>query len=264
MGLKKEIPVDPRNLLTSFNEGEDIYFDEPTHVYTHAKTGKVFKSATTWLKGYEDQFDSDRISASCSKKWGIPQEDILGMWESNGNAASGFGTAIHAVMEHYFTYKTVGKAVQISAGKEKNAALPNHPFLQQLIFDLEKVRVDGDAVQEALVSSSKLGICGLIDDLFIVDRKKKICRIRDYKITFDILVEKTDLKAPFGYLGGAKLGKNFVQLSFYGYLMSLSGWTIEGVDIYNWDGEWSVHTLEGPKLMKTMLLVGSELSKKKR
>jgi len=248
---------DHRKELLSFNEKNTlIYFDVEKHEYTF--NGKVLTSATSFIKNYEDQFDNGRISASCSKNWNIDQEDILNLWESNGNAAALFGTAIHAVMEHFFTYKKLGAKIQEVAGKDKNAAMPNHPFLQQLIAGLEEVRLDGDAVQEACVSSVKNGICGLVDDLFIVDRKKKICRIRDYKITFDILVDKKELKAPFAYLGSNKLAKNFLQLSFYGYLMSLSGWTIQGLDIYNWDGTWSKHTLEGPALMKTMVLIASK------
>lgn len=256
MGLHKEQPEDPRKVLTSFNEGKEIFFDVEKHEYTYKK--KVLQSATVFIKDYEEQFDAARVSERCAEKWGIDQDQILNLWESNGNAASGFGTAIHAVFEHYFTYKKIGEEVQNAAGKEHNAALPNHPFLRQLIWDLEKIRVDGDCHQEALVSCVKKGLCGLVDDLYIVDRKKKICRIRDYKITFDIEVEKNDLKDPFGYLGGSKLSKNFLQLSFYGYLMQLSGWTIEGIDIFNWDGEWHVHTLEGQKLMRTMVLIGSK------
>ena len=260
MGLKKEEPIDHRTKLTSFNEGIEVMFDVGEHTYHYGN--KQFKSATTWIKKFESAFNSEQISAMCSKKWDIEQDEILTLWDSNGNAAAGFGTAIHAVLEHYFTHKKLGKQIQDIAGKPKNAAMPNHPFLQELIKGLEKVRVDGDAHQEAFISSKKYGVCGLVDDLFIVDRKKKICRIRDYKITYDILTDKTDLADPFSYLGGSKLSKNYLQLCFYGYLMMMSGWKIEGIDIYNWDGSWHIYTLEGPVLMKTLLLVGSELERK--
>lgn len=245
--------------LTSFNEDIEILFDEEKHKYLHGK--KRLKSATGFVKDYESSFDKERISGICSDNWGIPQKDILAMWDSNGNAAAMFGTSIHAVMEHYYTYKEIGAEIQEVAQKEKNAAMPNHPFLQILIAELDEIRVDGETEQEALISAHKKGVCGLVDDLLIVDRKKKICRIRDYKITFDLLVDKTKLKEPFGYLGSSKLSKNFLQLSFYGCMMLLSDWTVEGVDIYNWDGSWSKHTLEGPELMKTMLLIGSKLDK---
>ena len=256
MGLKKEPIVVPGKLLTSFNERVVINFDDIEHIYTY--NGKQLKSATVFVKDYEEQFNNERVSATCSKKWGIGQEDIQALWESNGKAASMFGTAMHAVMEHYFTYKQLGEEIQFAADKENNAALPNHPFLQQLIAGIEEIREDGECHQEALVSCVKKGICGLIDDLFIVNSKKKICRIRDYKFTYDILVQKKELKAPFAYLGSDKLAKYYLQLCFYGYLMQLSGWTVQGIDIYNWDGEWHKHTLEGEKLMRTMVLIASK------
>lgn len=260
MGLHKEEPEeieDPRKQLVSFNEKDTvILFDVAKHEYTY--NGKVLKSATSFIKDFEEQFDAERMSASCAGKWGVGQEELLAMWNSNGEVAAGFGTAVHAVMEHFFTYKKLGATVQTAAGKDKNAAMPNHPFLQSLINSLELVRLDGEAYQEACISCVKKGICGLVDDLFIVDRKKKICRIRDYKITFNILVDKKEMKAPFAYLGKNKLAKNFLQLSFYGYLMTLSGWTVEGIDIFNWTGEWKKYTLEGKDLTKTMVLIGSK------
>lgn len=259
MGLHKEQPEDPRKLLTSFNEGKKIYFDEAKHEYTY--NGKKLKSATTFVKDFEDQFDASKMGPRCANKWGVDEDVLIDMWDSNGAAASLFGTAMHAVMEHYFTYKNFGAEVEEAANKPNNAAMPNHPFLQKVINELEEIRVHGESYQEALVSSVKHGICGLVDDLFIVDRKKKICRIRDYKFTYDILVDKKELDEPFGYLGSNKLAKYYLQLCFYGFLMSLNGWTIEGIDIYNWDGEWHMHTLEGPDLMHTMVLISSHYVK---
>lgn len=260
MGLHKEVDdevVDPRIELVSFNEKKTvILFDPIEHVYEYK--GKILKSASTFIKEYEEEFDSERISLSSSRKWGVDQEKLLSMWASNGDCASGFGTAIHAVLEHYYRYKNFGAKIQQMSGKDKNAAMPNHPFLQGLIASLDKVRTDGQTLQEACISCVKKGICGQVDDLLIVDEKKKICRIRDYKITFDILVDKKEMKAPFAFLGSNKLAKNFLQLSFYGYLMQLSGWTVEGIDIFNWNGEWTKYSFEGKDLMKCMVLVGSK------
>ena len=106
-------------------------------------------------------------------------------------------------------------------------------------------------------------ICGLIDNLLIVDSKKKICRVTDYKITSDILVhsQSNKLSAPFDYLGDTKLAKYIVQLGFYSYLLQSSGWKVQGIDILNWDGAWTVHSLDGEKLMKVILLIGTEISK---
>lgn len=259
MGLHKEEPEvaeDPRLVLKSFNEGIEIFFDVEKHEYTYKD--KVLTSASPFVKKYEEQFDDERISASCSRKWGVDQEDILNLWGSNGEVASGFGTAIHAVLEHYYKNKKLGARIQEVSGKEKNAALPNHPFLQSLIFELDHIRQDGDALQEVCISCHKKGLAGQIDDLLILDRKKKICRIRDYKITFDILNDNKELKAPFGFLGSNKLAKNFLQLSFYAFLLEISGWTVEGIDIFNWCDGWHKYSLEGKDFKKAVVLVASK------
>lgn len=259
MGLHAPEPVDPRVTLTSFNESVEIKFDVEAHTYTYNE--QRLKSATAFVRDYEEPFDGAKISASCASKWSVDQDEILNLWESNGRVASGFGTAIHAVLEHYYQHKALGKKIQDASGKEHNAALPNHPFLQQLIFSLDQVRPDGEAHQEALVSCVQKGLCGLVDDLLVVDQKKKICRIRDYKITFDILVDKKELKAPFGYLGSNKLAKNFLQLSFYAYLMELSGWKVEGIDIFNWNGDWKRHSLTGILLRRTIVEIAGKYAK---
>lgn len=246
-------------LLKSFTENINIEFHDDTHTYFYK--GKQLFSASTFVKDFEESFDKEGMSSLSSQRWEIDQDDILALWDSNGKAASGFGTAIHAVLEHYYKHKKLGAQIQKVAGKDKNAAMPNHPFLQSLINELDTIRLDGESYQEVCVSAHKKGICGQIDDLLIVDKKKKICRIRDYKITYDISVEKKPLKAPFAFLGGSKLSKNFLQLSFYGYLMQNAGWTVEGIDIFNWDGSWHKHTLEGKTLMKTMVLVGTHYLK---
>lgn len=242
-------------ILTSFNENIDILFDPIEHTYHHDR--EKLSSATGFVKDYEEQFDAFKMSAVCADKWQVDRDALAEMWESNGNSAAGFGTAIHAVLEHYFKHHATGQAVQEATGKEYNAALPNHPFLRQLIWSLEAIRIDGNTRQEALISAIKYGKCGLVDDLLILDEKKKTCRIRDYKITFDILEDKKPLGAPFAYLGSSKLSKNFLQLSFYGWMLSLSGWKVQGLDIYNWDGQWHHHKCEGVKLNKTMALIGS-------
>lgn len=245
-------------ILDSFNEKKvQVLFDEVPHTYIY--NNAVLTSATGIVEKYGDTFDLERVSFMSSQKWNESQDDILALWDSNGQAAAGFGTAIHKVIEHYFTYKTIGARIQKVSGKKHNAAIPNHPFLQKLLYELEAIRQDGNTRQEVFISSVKNGICGLVDDLLILDPKKKICRIRDYKITADILVDKSKLAAPFSYLGANKLSKNFLQLCIYACMLQLSGWKIDGIDIFNWNGEWKKYTMDSKDMGKTILLVASEL-----
>ena len=247
--------------LKSFNEKIEVDFDEASHVYTYK--GKQFLSASTFVHKYQREFDKERISKTFSEDCGVPQEDILQMWGDNGNSASGFGTSVHLVLENYFKNEATGAIVQQAKGKKHNAALPNHPVLRDIITSLIKILPEGDTEQEALISLKDESVCGLVDNLLIIDSKKKICRVRDYKITYDALVESSfnKMDAPFSYLGTTKLAKYYVQLAFYSYMLDAKGWKVMGIDILNYDGSWSIHSLEREELMKLVLLVASEVNK---
>jgi hypothetical protein len=231
-----------------------IYFDPVKHIYTHKD--ERLKSATGFVEKYHQEFDATAQSRRSATKWEEDADEVLAMWESSGDIAAGFGTALHAVFEHYFTYKKLGARIQEKAGKAKNAAMPNHPFLQELIADLETIRLDGDTRQEVCLSKVSAGVCGLVDDLLIVDAKKKICRIRDYKITADILTSQVKFFEPFTFLESNKLHKNYLQLSFYAYLMESAGWKVEGIDVFNWNGKWAKYSLERKDMIKIMMTIG--------
>ncbi len=245
--------------LRSVNEKIKVEFNVEEHTYHYE--GKQFFSASTFAAKYGgDDFDAERIAMAYSQKHDVDMDDVLDMWDSNGTIAAGYGTSIHAVMEHYYKYKEIGAKLQEATGSEFNKAMPNHPDLRNLIIGVEEVREDCESIQEAFVTLAAKQKCGQIDDLLIVDKKKKICKIVDYKITVDILKENKKLAAPFAYLGGSKLSKNFLQMAFYAYLMQASGWKVQSCDILNWNGhEWTKYTLDGPKLMKTMLLIANEI-----
>ncbi len=234
--------------MKSFNEEVDITFNEDKHTYTYKR--KRLTSATAIVSKYHNEFDAERIASAYAQKRDIEMEDVLALWDSGGKIASNFGKALHAVLEHYYTWDDRWDDCK---------AMPNHPFLQQLITELDNIRKDGNTRQEVLVSAVDKNICGLIDDLLIIDEEKKICRIRDYKITYNILEDKEKLYKPFDYLGSNKLAKNFLQASVYGYMLEMSGWTVQGIDIYNWTGKWKHFILEGNNLRKTILLVGTQV-----
>ena len=239
-----------------------IEFDTAPHIYRYK--GKPLTSVTTWCKEYTDTFDALMMSTRCAQKWDEDAEAIQDLWGSNGSVTSGFGTAIHALIEHWDTHKKLGARIEKKGNKDANAALPKHPFLRSLLEELDALRADDENLithQEVLVSDVTLGICGLVDNLLITDRVRKTCRVRDYKITHSIDKKESELKEPFAYLGDTKLAKNWLQLSVYSYLLSRNGWKVEGCDVYNWNAVWNRFSLDEKTLKKTMVLVSAELSR---
>jgi ATP-dependent exoDNAse (exonuclease V) beta subunit len=86
-----------------------IEFDEPTHVYTVNGSSKGVVSCTKFLHEFFPHFDADAIIAKmmASPKWpqnkyfGMTAEAIKKLWDDNGAAASGAGTAMHLAIEQF-------------------------------------------------------------------------------------------------------------------------------------------------------------------
>jgi hypothetical protein len=172
------------------------------------------------------------------------------MWDSTGEVASLFGKSIHLALEHYEKFKLLGKIMQDKKELAYNKALPNHPLLRDIVQRFYKQKLKKGAVEtEVLVSNVKLGLCGLIDRLLVIDDKKKICRVQDYKVNINCEEEGKDkFLGQFADLPPNKLSKYQLQLSFYARLLELSGWTVQGLDAYVFEDEWKCYPMEVLKL----------------
>ena len=241
-----DVPLKAKSVvekLDSFNEDVVIEFDRINHTYTYR--GQRLESASGYAAKFSKPFDKVGISKNCEKSWGVPQADILELWDSNGKVAADFGTAVHAVLEHYFKRRELGQRILEKSSKTVNPALPNHPFLQELVKGLEEIDTEeGIELQELLISNVERGYCGLVDKLKILDMDKKICRVQDYKITYEVEKVGDKYLEPFDSLPATKLTKYQIQMSIYANMLQLSGWTVQGLDVFNYDGSWSKHTME--------------------
>lgn len=246
---------------TSFSEPDIIVdFNDTKHIYNmRCEDGyKVLKGGTTFIKRFYKPFDSSFISKACSKSWGVDEQVIESMWNSNGNLAAAFGTVIHEALEHYINYNEVGaKITKIRKKKGKpereNYAMPKHPFLKKTIKSLNRMtdKLDKEygaekIVAEALITDSKTGWGGLIDRLAILDEKKKIARVQDYKVNIGAEEETPHNKPlpPFSHLPANKLTKYALQMSFYARILEKHGWTIDGLDVFVFEDKWVHHELE--------------------
>lgn len=217
--------------------GVEVLFDKVAHKYI-TPDGKDYLSGSVFAGRYKNKFDGDAISKSFAKKHDVPQKDIQDMWSLNGEVSSTLGTAVHNALELY------GKYLQLSLHTKgtNESALTKNGILQPIVEAFYKGREDEKAGYEVFVADEEHGLCGFIDRLLIVDEKKKICRVQDYKTNHTINKAET-IKAPFkGQVPNTTLGSYWLQLSFYAYILQLHGWTVEGLDIFNWeDNEWKLY-----------------------
>ena len=223
--------------LVSKLTGVEVLFDKVAHKYL-TPDGKDYLSGSVFASRYKNKFDVDAVSGAVANKNDVPQSVVKDMWSLNGDVSSSLGTAVHNALELY------GKYLQLSLKTKgtNESALTKNGILRPLIESFFEGREDEKAGYEVFVADETHGLCGFIDRLLIVDEKKKICRVQDYKTNHNINKSET-IKAPFkGIVPSTTLGSYWLQLSFYAYILNLHGWTVEGLDIFNWeDGEWKTY-----------------------
>jgi len=227
--------------LTSFNEeGVVVDFNKTTHKYEH--NGVKLTGASSETKKFTQEFNAEMVAKNCENSWGVPASDIVSLWESNAEVATEFGTVIHKLLEHHEQNKERGARIKTSRGTSEDPSRPKHPILGGIIDGFERVSSGdtGKVYSEVLVTSVRTSRCGQIDRLLVIDEKKKICRVQDYKVNVgaEELSAKNKLKEPYKDMPANKLSKYTLQLNFYAQILEESGWTVGGIDVYVLEDEW--------------------------
>lgn len=202
--------------------GQKINFDELSHTYTNDK-GQVYLSGSVYAKRFDKEFPADVISKKMADKSGVDQQHILDAWRAKADVSAGFGTALHLALENYAKYSDMAKTL------DKPYDLHDHPVINKCVVDFFKGREKEIALTEALVIDHERRLAGTIDRLLLVDKKKKVCRVQDYKTNAEIK---------------KKLAVYWHQLSFYASILQAKGWTVSGLDIFHYDGEWHEYQSE--------------------
>lgn len=244
-GLIEKTAIKVGQIKPSFNEeGINILFDPIKHEYSHG--GNSLQGATDYIKKFYKPFDGDTISGVLESKWGVPQQVIKDIWKGNGDISSAFGNLIHAALEHYYNFKDMGEVIA-SAKKEKyNYALPAHPILRAIIEEFIAIdKAKGKIKSEVLITDIDNGLCGHADRVEIIDEKKKICRVGDYKVNINSeeIDSNSKVLAPFASLPANKLSKYQLQMSIYANMLQSSGWKVEGLDVYVYEDTWKHYEL---------------------
>lgn len=222
--------------------GNEIFYDDATHEYTNS-LGEVYLSGSQFAS--EDPFDGEYWAQEFVAKYGLKEEDkqkILAMWETNGNASSSFGTALHAAIELYGTYKDLAdiidmdlkteKRKKLDAKTDKNSALSKLPYLKEVVAKFFNEERSAEVAQyEVLVVDHKNKRAGRIDRLITLPDGR--FEIRDMKTNHKILKPERDTYTK--------------QLSFYGDIIIANGHQLgdNPIMLHHWvDNEWKDIKLE--------------------
>lgn len=211
-----EAPVDKGVLLEAF-VGGSIWYNDATHSY-YNDAGEKYLSGSEYAKQFDKPFNAEMIAGVMAKKVdGVTAQQIQDVWELNAKVSRDFGTALHGAMELYEAHRDVCELL------DKQYHIHSHPVIKNAVESFYVRHKDETAKQEVLVVSQHRKWAGRIDRLLIVDEKKKICRVQDYKTNADI--EK-------------HLPIYWKQLNFYGQILADAGWTVDGLDIFHYNGTW--------------------------
>ena len=244
------------NYLTKAIEGVQNGSKHATEAYTSPLTGetielevvnghkelKGFMSGSKFPEQFYQPFDREGILAAMAEKYNVDADAIEAMWKLNNEASTGYGTAIHAALENYDrNFKLGDKTKFVKEFKTKpteygpNRALSKNPFIKKIVEDFQdKFGGDYERLSEVFIWDAGLKLCGSIDRLVVVDRKKKIVRIQDFKTDGNIHEKKCQLAdSPFkDKMGSELLDYHWLQLSFYAFLLEVKGYDVQGLDIY--------------------------------
>lgn len=208
--------------LTAF-VGDYIYFDEIAHTYTNEK-GDVYLSGSQYAASLSPVFETEKIVERMTKGKDIDPNLVKKMWKLKSDASLAYGNAIHYAMQLYEQFGGVSKAL------EKETHIHDHPAIKKAVESFYEAHKDEYVISEAVIVDHDKHYAGQVDRLLIVDNDKKICRIQDYKTNADIK---------------KSIDSYWLQLKFYAGIMMNHGWTVEGLDIFWWNGtKWETFSKE--------------------
>ncbi len=196
----------------------EIFYDDETHEYTNA-LGEVYLSGSVFASQSEKPFDGQMISEKMALKHKLDPSDvqkIQDMWALKGEASASLGTAIHAALELYGTYKGLAESL------DKETHAHDNPILKLAVDSFYKEHPNTEnIVNEGLVVDHAKKRAGRIDR---IEKEKDGVFVTDFKTNFNI--QKS-------------IKKYWLQLSFYAAILEANGVTVKGLKIYHWNGtEW--------------------------
>ena len=203
------------------------------HIYLpHYTSGSRFPRR--FFKQFTDE-DKERVLDYYEREKGVKRDVVENMWEMKADIATGYGSAVHAALEMYFTHCKDGEKIK---GKDGiNKALSKNVFIRHIVQTLVNDIGPGKYLPEQFIWHEGLRFCGAIDLLEVIDKNTVI--IHDYKSSTDVnhkVYQEKD--SPFKKdVDNTQLGEYWLQLSFYAYILKQYGINTKELQIHHLDPE---------------------------
>lgn len=205
------------------------------HIYLpHYMSGSRFPRK--FFKQFTDE-DKERVLDYYEKEKDVKREDVEKMWDMKADIATGYGSAVHAALEMYYTYCKVGEKI---TGKDGlNKAFSKNKFIEYIVRTLVNDLGPGKYLPEQFIWHEGLRFCGAIDLLEVVNKNTVI--IHDYKTSSDVKSKVYQEKdSPFKKdVDNNQLGEYWLQLSFYAHILKQYGINTKELQIHHLN-PWSL------------------------
>ena len=160
-------------------------FDPIDHAYY--LNGERCLSGSTFADRFKEKFNPHLVNPktglsildASAKKLGLKPEEVEELWSIRGEAGRARGTMFHAYLEAY------GKFINVFKNNPdlEEKILPKDDYIRNVVKSFYKGREKEQALYEVTVWTriNSIACAGEIDRLLIVDPKKKIVRVQDFK-----------------------------------------------------------------------------------
>lgn len=207
--------------------GETIQYNAVDHEYRDLAGNKLL-GGSTYAAQFSKPFNKATMLPRCAKAWGVEESVISDIWDMNKDTSNLLGSAIHLGLELAHKHAKDGETIKKNKkDQDTNYALPKSPIVRKAVESFI-AKYGLDALPEVFVSDVANKKVGQIDRLVITG--DNTCRVQDYKSS----LPETD-----------KMIVHQHQLSYYASCLTKVGWTVEGLDIFFYDGDkWTKKTLK--------------------
>ena len=205
-------------IFKELNKFNNVVFTENGHTYTI--DGESATSVTTFIGKFKEPFKKDFWAAKTAQKENKELQEILDKWDSISQRACNKGSKFHAFAENYINNKILPNTIyDFDLDKEAYDKIESH-FLN--FYENSKENLIPIS-SELCVGSSKLGICGMVDQLYysvplggLVIFDWKTNKRLDYNSKFN-----NWMLDPISHLPECEFTTYSLQLSLYKYIIEL-------------------------------------------
>ena len=205
-------------IFKELNRFNDVVFTEKGHTYTVG--GQKATSVTTFIGQFKKPFERDFWAARSAQKENVQLQDILDKWDSISLRACNKGSKFHAFAENYINNKILPNAIY-----DFDIDIDAYNIIESQFLDFYEESKENliPIRSELCIGSSRLGICGMVDQLYYSNTFKGLV-IFDWKtnkrMNYTSKYGNTMLD-PISHLEECEFTTYSLQLSLYKYIIEL-------------------------------------------